>query len=60
MNSHHSLWLTFRWPLVLGVLGLIGLVGALLADGHWDGLGAALIAVSLIVVVVHRVRAARR
>lgn len=60
MNSHHSLWLTFRWPLLLGVLSLIGLVGALLADGVWDGLGAALIAVSVVVMGVHRVRAARR
>ncbi len=41
----------FGVPLVVGVLSLVGLVGALLDDGLWDGLGAALIAVSLGVVV---------
>ena len=75
MNSHHpaqaasdrvasasqerSLWITFRWPLVLAVLSLTGLVGALLADGVWDWLGAGLIAGSVGVVVWARVRAGR-
>lgn len=39
-----GLWLIFRQPLLIGVLCLIGLVGALLGDGLWDGLGAALLA----------------
>jgi hypothetical protein len=59
MNSHHSLWITFRWPLVLAVLSLTGLVGALLADGLWDWLGAALLTGSVGVVVWARVRAGR-
>lgn len=37
----------FGAPLVIGTLSLIGLVGALLDDGLWDALGAALLAVSL-------------
>lgn len=57
MNSHHSLWITFRWPLLIGVLSLSGLVGALLEDGLWDALGAGLIAVSVGVVVWARWRA---
>lgn len=39
-----GLWLIYRLPLLIGVLSLIGLVGALLGDGLWDGLGAALLA----------------
>lgn len=57
MNSHHSLWLTFRWPLLLAVLSMTGLVGALLEDGLWDWLGAGLIAVAVGVVVWARWRA---
>lgn len=60
MNSHHTLWLTFRWPVLIGVLSLIGLVGALLTDGVWDGVFAALIMVSVIAVVWARARAHRR
>ena len=60
MNSHHSLWITFRWPLLIAVLSLSGLVGALLEDGLWDGLGAGLIAVAVGVVVWARLKAARR
>lgn len=41
----------FGAPLVIGALSLIGLVGALLDDGAWDGLGAALLAVSLAAIV---------
>ncbi|WP_396595570.1 hypothetical protein [Brevundimonas sp. R86498] len=60
MNSHHSLWITFRWPLLLAALTLTGLIGALLADGVWDGLGAALIATAVAAMVGARARAARR
>ena len=56
-SQRRSLWLTFRWPLLLAVLSLTGLVGALLADGLRDRLGAALIAVSVGVVVWARLRA---
>ena len=57
MNSHHSLWIIFRWPLLLAFLGLTGLVGALLTDGVWDGIFAALIATSVATIVWARVRA---
>ncbi len=55
-----TLWTTFRLPLLLGVLSLTGLVGALLEDGLWDGLGAALIATSLATVVWARLATRRR
>lgn len=54
---HQTLWAIFRWPLVLGVLSLAGLIGALLEDGLWDWLGAALIAGSVAAIVWARVRA---
>lgn len=41
----------FGAPLVIGALSLVGLVGALLDDGAWDRLGAALLAISLCAVV---------
>ena len=41
----------FGAPLVIAALSLTGLVGALLDDGLWDGLGAALLAVSLAAIV---------
>jgi hypothetical protein len=49
-------WAVFGAPLVLGVLALIGLVGALLENGLWDGLGAALLATSAVAVVWARFR----
>lgn len=58
MNSHHTLWLTFRWPLLIAVLTLTGLIGALLEDGVWDWLGAALIATSAASVVWAHLKAA--
>ena len=58
MNSHHTLWLTFRWPLLIAILTLTGLIGALLGEGVWDWLGAALIATSAGVVVWARLKAA--
>ncbi|MGE0802561.1 MAG: hypothetical protein AB7G13_18890 [Lautropia sp.] len=33
-----SLWMIFRWPLLLGALSIVGLVSALIGDGVWDGL----------------------
>ena len=60
MNSHHSLWLTFCWPLVLAVLSLTGLVGALLTDGVWDWIFAVLIASPVAAVIWARARAHHR
>ena len=60
MNSHHSLWLTFRWPLLIAVLTLTGLLGALLEDGLWDVLGAALITVAPGAAAWARMRAPAR
>lgn len=58
MKTHRqSLIEVFVWPVVLFVLGLIGLVGALLADGLWDGLGAALVATAVVAIVWARARA---
>lgn len=37
----------FGAPLAIAVLSLVGLVGALLDDGAWDALGAALLSVGL-------------
>jgi hypothetical protein len=50
----------FALPLMIAVLALIGLVGALLDDGWWDGLGAGLLAVSVVAIVGARLRARRR
>lgn len=57
MNSHHSLWMTFRWPLLIAVLSLTGLVGALLEDGVRDAVFSALLATGLVAVVWVRARA---
>lgn len=35
---NHSLWMVFRWPLLIAVLSIIGLVSALVGDGVWDAL----------------------
>ena len=43
-----SLWRIFRIPLLLALLSLTGLIGALLDDGLWDGLGAGLLAATLV------------
>ncbi|MGV3580392.1 hypothetical protein [Brevundimonas sp.] len=59
MNSHHSLWMTFRWPLLIAVLSLTGLVGALLEDGVRDAVFSALLTTGLVAVVWARVRAHR-
>lgn len=51
-----SLGTVFAIPAALFVLGLTGLVGALLADGAWDGIGAALVATAVAAVVWGRLR----
>lgn len=56
----NSLWRIFRAPLLIAGLSLTGLVGALLDDGLWDGLGAALLASSVIATAWARLKAARR
>lgn len=33
-----SLWMIFRWPLLIAVISLVGLVSALVGDGGWDAL----------------------
>ncbi|MBU1383745.1 MAG: hypothetical protein KKG14_03505 [Alphaproteobacteria bacterium] len=56
MRGSFSLLAIFGAPLALAVLSLIGLIGALLADGLWDGLGAALLGASLAAIVWARFR----
>ena len=43
-RKDQSLAAIFAAPLLLAALSLTGLIGALLADGAWDWLGAALLA----------------
>ena len=57
-GKHYSLWQVFRWPLLLGVVTVIGLVSALLADGVWDALSWALLALPLVVGLWFSVRRA--
>lgn len=38
----------FRVPIILFVLSLAGLIGALLQDGLWDWVGAALLGTTLL------------
>ncbi|MBN9340920.1 MAG: hypothetical protein ABT02_12675 [Comamonadaceae bacterium SCN 68-20] len=33
-----SLWLIFRWPLLIAMVSIVGLVSALVGDGMWDAL----------------------
>ena len=55
-----SAWAVFGAPLILAVLSLIGLVGALLNDGVWDRIGAAMLALAIVAVARARFRAGRR
>lgn len=55
-GKHYSLWQVFRWPLLIGVASAIGLVSALVADGVWDALSWALLALPLVVGVWYTVR----
>lgn len=57
-GKHYNLWQVFRWPLLLGVVTVIGLVSALLADGVWDALSWALLALPLVVGLWFSVRRA--
>ena len=43
-RKDQSLAAIFAAPLALAALSLTGLIGALLADGAWDWIGAALLA----------------
>lgn len=54
-----SLKAIFLWPLILGVLSLIGLVGALLVEGPWDWVFAALIATCVVAIIWARARVRR-
>ena len=56
MRRKSSLFPIFAAPLALALLSLIGLVGALLADGPWDWIGAALLAATPGAVVWARLR----
>jgi len=49
----------FSAPIILFILSLIGLVGALLEDGLWDWLGAALLGTPLLVLVWALIRRRR-
>ncbi|HIV69877.1 MAG TPA: hypothetical protein H9903_02980 [Candidatus Aquabacterium excrementipullorum] len=55
-GKHYSLWQVFRWPLLIGVASAIGLVSALVADGVWDALSWALLALPLVVGIWYSVR----
>ncbi|MBU1539974.1 MAG: hypothetical protein KKC29_11525 [Alphaproteobacteria bacterium] len=59
MRGSFSLLGIFGAPLMLAGLSLTGLVGALLADGLWDWIGAALLAAALLVLAWARVRRRR-
>ena len=58
-RANFSLWRIFRIPLLLVALSLTGLIGALLDDGLWDGLGAGLLAATLVIATVAWLRRRR-
>jgi len=49
----------FGAPIILFALSLIGLIGALLEDGLWDWLGAALLGTPLLVLAWALIRRRR-
>jgi hypothetical protein len=59
LAHRQGLWTIFRWPLLIAVLSLTGLIGALLWDGGWDWLGAAMISVSAGAIAWARLKAGR-
>ena len=60
MSGRQSLAAVFAAPAIIAVLSLTGLVGALLGDGAWDALGAALLSVWLFVALWGRLFRAQR
>ena len=58
-RADFSLWRIFRIPLLLVALSLTGLIGALLDDGLWDGVGAGLLAATLVIATVAWLRRRR-
>ncbi|MEH6664642.1 MAG: hypothetical protein V7678_07305 [Brevundimonas sp.] len=58
-RKDRSLAAVFAVPALLAALSLTGLVGALLADGVWDRLGAALLAAPVAAVLWARLRRPR-
>ena len=55
-RKDQSLAAIFAAPLALAALSLIGLIGALLADGAWDWIGAALLAAPVAAILWARLR----
>ncbi|WP_447909807.1 hypothetical protein [Brevundimonas bullata] len=49
-------WAIFGVPIILFLLSLIGLIGALLQDGLWDWLGAALLGVPFLALAGSLIR----
>ena len=59
-RKDQSLTAIFAAPLALATLSLTGLIGALLADGVWNVIGAALLAAPVGAILWARLRRARR
>ena len=55
-RKDQSLAAIFAAPLLLAALSLTGLIGALLADGAWDWIGAALLATPIAAILWARLR----
>ena len=55
-RKDQSLAAIFAAPLALAALSLTGLIGALLADGAWDWIGAALLATPVAAILWARLR----
>ena len=55
-RKDQSLTAIFAAPAALAVLSLTGLIGALLADGAWDVIGAALLAAPVAAILWARLR----
>ncbi|MFT4955067.1 MAG: hypothetical protein ACI8U3_001449 [Brevundimonas sp.] len=59
-RKDQSLTTIFAAPLLLAALSLTGLIGALLADGAWDWIGAALLATPVVAVGWARFKRVKR
>ena len=55
-RKDQSLAAIFAAPLALAALSLTGLIGALLADGAWDWIGAALLTTPVAAILWARLR----